>query len=182
MSDSLHQRAEALVDLYFRQVDAARLEAMRAQAAQAAAASALATKLGLDAGAAAALVAVGLSYEALAAYAIIPLLHVAWSDTSLAPAEREAVLGHARELGVTDESAAGQALAGWLTREPQPQLFEAWKAAHQTLAPELRRDLDRSVLAGARAVARATGGLGPLGAISATERAALGEIEALLGA
>ncbi len=180
MSDSLHQRAEVLVELYFRQVDAARLEAMRAHAAQAAATETLSAKLGLGAEAAAALVAVGLTYEAIAAYALIPLLHVAWSDTSLAPAERDAVVAHANQLGVTPDSAAGHALAGWLSRAPQPALFEAWKSAHAALAPEVRQDLDRAVLAGARAVARATGGLGPIGAISTSERAALREIEALI--
>jgi hypothetical protein len=181
VSDSLHERAEVLVELYFRQVDAERIAAMRAGAAKSAASASLQAKLGLDAASSDALVAIGLSFEAMAAYALIPLLHVAWSDTSLSPVECDAVRAQASALGILADSAGGVALEAWLTREPQPALFEAWKLAHRSMAPELRRDLDGKVLAGARAVARAAGGLGPFGAISGAERTALAELESLLG-
>lgn len=120
--------------------------------------------------------------EAIAAIAILPLAVVAWADHSVQPEEREAILKAARESGVEPQDGRYPVLEYWLTERPGPELLEAWKhyirALCRQLSPPEIDELKHDLLDRARDVAQAAGGiLGIVGKISASERAALRELE-----
>lgn len=127
---------------------------------------------------------IGVSYDTLAAFNLVPLLAVAWGDNVMDQDERDAILLEAIAMGLKSSSNAYKLLESWLTRAPNPELVEAWKAFQGQLAPQLedkaRAELKSSILANAERVARASGGFLGIGAVSNEERSAIQELERLL--
>lgn len=186
MTDHLHARGKALEDIFFAERDRKLIEAMREKAALDQTALDLAQVTGVaDSGVLHVVAALGVSPETLAAFSLVPLLHVAWSDTLLDTGERDAILVEAVNGGVFRGSAAYALLEGWLTRAPEPELYAAWKAYHAALAPKLseaeRAAFKASLMERARRIARASGGLFGLGSVSADETEAIRKLEELLG-
>jgi hypothetical protein len=112
------------------------------------------------------------------------LLFVAWGDELLDTAEREAILVEAAAMGILPGSPAAALLDGWLQRAPQAGLVDAWKAFHVALAatvsPADRAAFAAATLSRAERIARASGGLLGIGAVSSGERAALTELRGIL--
>lgn len=186
MSDPLHERGKALEDLFFAELDRKRIEALRQQAAVDKAAVDLGAVTGIQSAPVLTTVAgLGVTPESLAAFALVPLLFVAWSDDVLDTTERDAILVEAVASGVFRGSPAYDLLEGWLTRAPAPALFDAWKAYHTELSarltPEDRGHLKAELSDKAKRVARASGGFFGLGSVSADEAEALRKLELLLG-
>jgi hypothetical protein len=127
------------------------------------------------------LVGLGLDADSMAALGLVPLLQVAWADGKVQQRERDALLEAAKQSGVAPGSTAHELLVGWLVREPDPQLFQAWKdyvrALRGSVSEDSMRALQKEVLARAKAVARAAGGILGVGSIWGTEKGVLHELE-----
>jgi hypothetical protein len=128
------------------------------------------------------LVGLGLDAGGLAALSLVPLLKVAWADGKVQPREREALLEAAGKAGVAPKSPAHDLLVGWLDREPEGRLFQAWKDYVRALRGAVSDDsvlaLRTEVLARAKAVARAAGGILGVGSTLGSEQDVLDELEA----
>ena len=109
------------------------------------------------------LLAVNAKGEMLLAFRLYPLVEIAWVDGSIDKREAKAVVEAATKLGVPPKSAALAAIEAWLQRGPTEDGRLAW----YMYANELRKvltpaELDKfreELLAGAKAVASASGGL-----------------------
>lgn len=129
------------------------------------------------------LLALEVSAETIAAFALVPLVAVAWADGELDPKEREAVLAATRDVtGCAPDSEVYRLVEGWLTREPERALTDAWQAYTAAMVADLgseaRERLKAQVLGRARRVAEAAGGFMSLGSkISKSEEAVLADIE-----
>lgn len=185
MAKTLHDRGDALEKAFFAKMDEKLLEELRQKKAAEETRAALQEVSGIsDDAALDALMGLGITPDTLSAMAIVPLLHVAWGDNSLDDAERAAVQTAMADRGVDKDGPAGKLLSGWLTSEPQPALFTAWKAYVQ----ELRSHLDEAamnvmrtrVLEDCEVVARASGGLFGIAAVSGSEKTAIAEVKAAL--
>lgn len=184
-TDALHARGRTLEELFFAERERSELEALRAQRAKEVAAAGLAAATGIDnESVLASLVDNGVTTETLVAFSIVPLLHVAWADRRLEPAERDALLTEALASGITRDSGAYSLLEGWLGRDPDVTLFPAWKEYNDAMASHLSDTdhavLKTSVLEKARRIARASGGFLGLGSVSRAESEAIAELERLL--
>lgn len=184
-NDALHARGKTLEDLFFEERDRELLRKLREKAEAEQAVADLAGLTGVQNTAVLSrIVAIGVQPHTLAAFSLVPLLYVAWADRVLDAKEREAILVEARALGLTEDSGAFKLLEGWLSREPQDELFEAWKAFHGVLEPHLsasdKAEIKADLVEKARRIARASGGLLGVGAVSGAERTAIERLESLL--
>lgn len=124
----------------------------------------------------------GVHSEALAAFSLTPLIAVAWADRQMDERERQAVIKAAEQGGVRPGTSAHDLLESWLEHRPGPELLDAWCKFVQVPRPgvsaEDRARLKQDILARARSVAEATGGLlGVIGQVSRAEREVLERIE-----
>ena len=163
MSDILKDRERAFEADYFRKQDEKLLAKMREQAALQDVAQALADKLRVDDKELVdRIVALGIHRENGPAMLLMPLIQVAWADGGVSDAEREVVLGVARERGVEPGSPAYRQLEDWLRKRPSDELFgaalEVWKAAASVLPGSEREERIRYVVGACRRVAEASGG------------------------
>jgi uncharacterized tellurite resistance protein B-like protein len=129
------------------------------------------------------LVALHVDRDTLAAFALYPLVEVAWADGRVDEAERQAFLQAAAEHGVAADSPAHAALREFLKETPREDARKAWFAwareLRDRLGAEERRELRDGLLKLARSVAEASGGILGLGRrISAAEQQILDKIEA----
>jgi hypothetical protein len=162
---------------YFRRLEAERAEARRCADERAGEVAALAAALGLaDASRAEALTAFGIRADNAAAFAVLPLVEVAWADGRVDPDERWRVLEAATRHGVELGRPAHALLESWLERRPADALFRAWhRHAAEDGAPGAAQS--RALVESAASVASAAGGLLGFGPISRSERSALAGIE-----
>ena len=130
------------------------------------------------------LVDAGVNSETLVAFALVPLIAVAWADGSVKPAERDAVLRAARESGIREGSGAYETLERMLLERPSAELLPAWIEYVTALGAGLtvaeRNALSAEINGRAREVAEAAGGFLGVGRISAKEEQVLVEIAAAL--
>ncbi|MGC6493738.1 MAG: hypothetical protein ACON5B_12965 [Myxococcota bacterium] len=186
MSDMLHERGKALEDLFFAHKDAERVAALQARAARDAQVHELTDVTGIhDADVLGHLVSLGVTADTLAALALVPVLHVAWSDRVLDANERNTLLLEAAEAGVVRGSVAHTLLESWLGTAYNADLFSAWADYWTALRPHMGADKAANMASGmiavAERVARASGGFAGINAVSAAERSALAEIRSVLG-
>jgi hypothetical protein len=113
---------------------------------------------------------------------LVPLLEVAWADGHISKDESELILKEASKTGIEDGTEAYKLLSSWLATKPENQLFTSWNVYVEGLCNELSAnqivDLKNDVLARARAVAEASGGILGIGKVSKSEKAALEKLEA----
>jgi hypothetical protein len=132
------------------------------------------------------LVALGIRPETVASLSLVPLIEVAWADGQLDTEEKKAILLAATEAGFARESIDYELLKQWITHKPTARLLEAWThycaGLCEALTQKERISLKEEILAHARDVAKASGGLLGLGIgsmISAAENAVLKKLEAV---
>ena len=119
--------------------------------------------------------------ETAVALQLAPLVAVAWANGAVEPAERDAVLRAADELGLPKDSTAWMTLRSWLDRKPGPELLTAWKSFIHAMLPKAelvtRDQLRDEVLLLSEQVADAAGGfLGLAFRTSSQEQAVLDDI------
>ena len=119
--------------------------------------------------------------DTLAAFALYPLVEVAWADGKVDEAERKAFLQAAAEYGIPADSPGHETLRAFLKECPREEARKAWFAWAEQLNARLsipeRRKVRNELLTRARQVAEASGGILGLGRrISASEQKVLDRI------
>lgn len=130
------------------------------------------------------LLAMNVSHQTLAAFALFPLVEVAWADGSLDERERAALLAAAERDGLLPNTPGRLALEEWLQHPPGEPGRAAWRAYVKELKSKLNvnefEKVRNELLRRARAVAEASGGILGIGKVSAREEQVLAELEAAL--
>lgn len=185
MEGALGDRGRALEEAFFAQKNRDLLGKLAEALAEEETKDALSSTTGIQDGAVIdELFEAGISADTLAAFSLVPLVVVAWADGSVAAKERDAILEAASREGIQTESAAGKLLDNWLATCPPDDLLVAWKdyvaAAQANLSAQARERMAGDVLARARTVAAAAGGILGLGSISHREEQVLQDLEQTL--
>ncbi|WP_153556410.1 tellurite resistance TerB family protein [Roseimaritima sediminicola] len=178
MSDPFHTAQQHLNDRFFAEIDKQLLSDLHDDLEYADEARALSEATGIvDTGLLAELTQQDVSPETLAAFRMVPLLHVAWSDGELQPGERDVLLDVAARRNMAQGSAALRVLEQWMERPPQPELMTLWldyleeicKALSSTAISVLRSE----IVGQAEMIADAAGGFLGIRSTSKAERDAL---------
>jgi hypothetical protein len=176
------KRRQTLEDMFFYEQDRriieqrAKLQQMRLTRASLAKVSGIQDEALLDK-----LMELEIRPETLATLIGVPLIEVAWADGAMDDKERKKLFDYAEKAGLRQKGLDPKIMSAWLKTKPDPALLKAWKHYIQTLCKELgaheRKALKDEVMADARAIAEAAGGILGLGKISAEEKAMLKTIE-----
>ena len=183
MNDPLHERGQALENVFFRQRDQELLKALKAKLETGDPVAELRAASGIeDAEVLQSLVDSGVNGVTLSAVGLIPLVTVAWADREMEQRESKAILDAASHNGIDADSPAYELLQQWLGERPEAELFEIWKDYVAALKPTLSltafSQLRDKVAGRSRQVAESAGGLLGIGTISDVERKVLEQIEA----
>jgi len=113
------------------------------------------------------LMAMHLAKDTFAAFALYPLVEVAWADGAVDEKERKAFLVAVAEHGLAPGSPAHAALEEFLKTKPTDDTRKAWYAWSTELNHKLdaaeRKKVREGLIQRARAVAEASGGILGLG-------------------
>jgi hypothetical protein len=124
----------------------------------------------------------GVQPQIMMVLTLVPLLEVAWADGNISKEERELILKEASKTGIEDGTEAYTMLSRWLEKKPGKRLFTSWNVYVEGLCDELTAkqtvDLKNDVLARAKAVAEASGGIFGIGKVSKSEKLVLEKLEA----
>jgi len=182
MSDPIHERGQALEELFFHKKNEELLNNLKAEMAAEEKRKALTECTGInDADLLNRLLAANIDATTIACFALVPLVVVAWADGDVAEAERAAILSASESSGLSRETGSLQLLENWLQSEPGEELLSTWKdyvaALKTTLTNEDYAHLKTKVLTRAKQVAETAGGFLGLGnKVSTEERAVLDEL------
>lgn len=183
MADSLHERGQAVENLFFAERDQKLLEKLKTELAAEETRAALASATGIrDQAVLDSLIEQKISLESMTVVSLVPLVAIAWADGSVHESEHEAIMGAAESAGVQKGSAAAELLDSWLSEKPGEDLLASWKAyvvaLKSTLDPEAAGQLKSRVMERAEKVAAAAGGFLGLGnKISDAEQKVLEDLE-----
>ena len=185
MAENSPKKWFKLEESFFNGVDQKLLEKLRTQVATEEQATAIQRLTGItDMKVCQAIAALNISVESLAALRLAPLVAVAWADDRVEDNERFQVVQAAEKAGLVRGEASYELLQGWLAQRPSHELFDTWveyaKSLAQSLDGEARQNLQRTIVAQARTVAEASGGLLRFGSVSPTEKKIIERIEAAL--
>jgi uncharacterized tellurite resistance protein B-like protein len=181
--DAFEERRKSLEEEFFAKREKTLVEKMRRTLEQEQPREMLRKLTGIqDEGVIETLVALHVDSDTLAAFALYPLVEVAWADGRVDDAEREAFLKAAAEHGLAPDSPGHKALREFLKETPREEARKAWftwaTALRERLGVDERRKVRDGLVARARAVAEASGGILGLGRrISAAEAVILTRIE-----
>jgi hypothetical protein len=131
------------------------------------------------------LVALDIRPETLATRIGIPLIEVAWADGRMDAKERKKLFDYAEKAGLRKKGLDPKIMSAWLKNRPDPALLEAWTQYMRTLCKQLsdaeRDSLREELMADARSIATAAGGILGCATISAEEKAMLEKLESAFG-
>lgn len=183
MDDSLQKRGQALEDVFFHERDQQLLAALKKDLQEKSAADSLAEACGFrDEVSQKELAALGISSESLLAVCMIPLVHVAWADGVIQPAEREAIMRAAADSHLASQPAALKLLESWLVSRPPHSMFDSWRhyiaAMKNSVDSAAFSQTHRAIVMHSEEVAKAAGGFLGMASISETERKALQDLNA----
>jgi tellurite resistance protein len=126
------------------------------------------------------LIELGVQPEIMTTLSLVPFIEVAWADGEVQKEEREAILRFVKTAGFI-KGASHDVLEQWLSRHPDPNLFDAWKNYMQGLCEQMtskeRSDLQQDIISHAKIVAEASGGFLGVGKISSKEKEVLEKLE-----
>jgi len=182
MSDSLHDRGQAIEDVFFAARDQDLVQKLKQEMAASEAREAMTIASGIsDAAVLDNLIACGIAPESMASVALIPLVAVAWADNKMEDNEKAAILKAANHAGVVEGSASYQSISAWLDNRPDASLTDAWKnymgALNESLDPVAFNQLKALVMRRAEDVAESAGGFLGLGnKVSDAERKVLDDL------
>jgi len=186
MSDDLRHKRGNEED-YFHKQDLELLERMRKARAAEQAHKDLGERSGLrDPELLKDLEELGFSPDTLKLLPLVPVLHVAWAEGSVSPEERKLIVDLARRRDIAEGSAADRQLKEWLAHKPPQNVFMRGGRIIMAMiaagSPEIRDLSPDDLMKYCESIAAASGGILGLGKVSAEERAALAQIQALLKA
>lgn len=174
-------------ELYFRERDAEKREALRKKMAKEGAEVEERRKIAASTGADTAVVdrikALGFSGDSARIFDLMPLVAVAWADGKIQRAERAKILGLLEARGIEVDSEAFSTMESMLESQPDETFMrETMLALRDVLGTQPGKA--KSIVELCIAVAAASGGLLGLGIggnVSDKERQRIGEITASLG-
>lgn len=183
--DAIHRRGQALEDEYFQRVDQELLAKLRESEERVARMDELAKATGVhDEEVIGHLIDAGIDASNVAALTLTPIVFVAWASGTVSPEERQGVISAALRRGVNSNPLAFRLLEQWLQTRPRRELWQLWKeyasALHDALPPATSDKLRERLLAQAKDVAMASGGVLGVGKICTAEERVLEEIETIL--
>lgn len=111
---------------------------------------------------------------------LLPAIEVAWADGVVQDREREVVFELAKECGLDQDAAAMARVHAWLDTPPNKQESREALVRLRELGRQRGRAALVEIFEGARAVARADGGVLGLGSVNADERRAIEWLETVL--
>jgi hypothetical protein len=187
MSDPLDDRSRALEAAFFPSHASDYREALRLREQELAAVGALREASGIaEEPILRRLAALGIRAETLAALTMIPIVEVAWADGEMDERERDAILVGAESVGIEPGSPSHGLLRIWTEDEPAPDLLVAWRefigALHAELEDGERERLRQKLVARARTVAEAAGGILGVDPVSPEEAKVLERLDRALRA
>lgn len=182
------KKRRASEDEYFARRDQELIETRRRKEADAAELQLLAKALGLsDEDLVSKLRTAGFGPSHVALVPVLPALEIAWSDGAVGKAEGELLKEQLRRYsdGQQPSPEAIAKLDEFLMTRPSDNLFDqarrAAQAAVARASADKRREITDRMMADAKAVAEAGGGLFGLGTVSTPEHRALEALAAALG-
>jgi hypothetical protein len=180
---SIERAARTLEGAFFLKEDSILIKRLKVMKKMAETKEALAEVSGISNDAILArLVELDVKPEIVAALAAVPLIEVAWADGTISREEREAVLAHANNQGISPGSIEYELLERWLAHRPEPKLLKAWQTYVQGLCEKLsdseRALLKEELLHSTQTTAQAAGGFLGVGRISTAEQKVLDMLEA----
>ena len=181
--DAFEERRKSLEEVFFAKREKTLVEKLRRTLEQEQPREMLRKLTGIrDEGVIDTLVSLHVNRDTLAAFALYPLVEIAWADGRVDDAEREAFLKAAAEHGLAPDSPGHEALREFLKETPREEARRAWfawaTALRNQLGADERRKLREGLVQRARAVAEASGGILGLGRrISAAELVILQKID-----
>jgi hypothetical protein len=175
MSDALHKRQKALEEEFFAKKNQQLRDKLKATFDQEMTREKLKAATGItDPVVLERLIALQVRGETIAAFWLYPLVEVAWADGKLDGRERDAILEAAVAGGIERDSPGYEALVSAMADGPTVARRKVWFAYAKDLAARLDADERRRVrddlVARARRVAEASGGLFGVGKVSAAEQ------------
>jgi len=181
----LSKRGRTAEDEYFARRDRELIETERRKAADAAELRRLGEALGLsDEELLVKLHAAGFGPSQVAVVRVLPALEIAWSDGAVGNAEGELLKQLLRRHSDQQQPSA-EAIAMLddflLTRPPDEVFDQARRAAQFAVSTDKGGQLATRLIAEARAIAEAGGGILGLGTVSTPERRAIDALAAALG-
>lgn len=181
--DILSERKQALEEAFFKKAEQDQVARYREKLGKQKSIDELREVSGMDNDEVLArLVDAGVTGETMAAIALVPLVHVAWSDGELDAKERSAILKAAEHKGIAPGDPARALLETWLETNPGGELFETWSSYIAGLDEHLDgpqiAELRDQIVEFAREVAKSAGGFLGFGSVSDSETRALDEIQA----
>ncbi len=182
-NDPIHERGQAMEDLFFKNVDDQLLAKMRSELQTKQAKEALAHATGIqDDSLLNALLQLKISPETVVAISYIPLITVAWSDGVLDSNEQAAIERAMADEGVAKDSASFQLVQHWLRKKPPVDLIAAWKSFVQTLKQRMDHaafgQMRTHILDRSTRVAKSAGGFLGLGSkVSDNEQRVLDDLQ-----
>jgi hypothetical protein len=190
MSDTKHDgkqilgdRVRSLEDEFFRREDERLMERLRELKEKETSREALGRASGItNQGILDKLLDLSIRPETVGALAVIPLVEVAWADGTLDGREKQAILDRVEASGIARGSTGYDLLLSCLEHKPEPRLLTSWRHMVEGLCEHMTADEVAALRAGlverARAIAKASGGLLGVGAISAAESEMIRQLEA----
>jgi len=182
-SDVFEKRRQALEDEFFKKREQGLIEKLRKTLETEHPRDTLKQLTGIqDESVIDTLVALNVNRDTLAAFGLYPLVEVAWADGAVDDRERAAFLEAAAEHGLHAGTPGHEALRQFLKETPREDARKAWFAwaaeLNERLGAEERKKVREALLARARKVAEATGGILGLGSrVSPAEQRVLDRIE-----
>lgn len=183
MDQNSPQKWFNLEEQFYKSLDNQLLEKLRSQAEIEQTAESIMKLTGItNQEVAAKIASLNISSQTLAAFCLVPLVAVAWASDDVDADERYVIDQAAKAAGLDQHCL--DLLAGWLNKRPGSELFNTWceysKALVAAMDESHRVSLREHVVGQATAVAKASGGVLGIGAISASEKATIEKIKAAL--
>ena len=130
------------------------------------------------------LAALNVHGETMTAFKLLPLVELAWADGKVTKDEAAAVLAAAVKVGVAPDSQGYARMKDWLDRGPAEDGRLAWKMyaeqLRKTLSPAELKTFHDDLLANAKKVAEASGGIFGFSKVSPSEQKVLDAINKAL--
>ena len=181
MRGGLEERGRALEGAFFGKEDARAIAALRARAAE--------ERLGRLTGIADPAILhwlheQGVALETLVAFALAPMVAIAWADGDASTLERQQIHAELRSFGIQPGSPNAELLERWLEAPPDPALMDAWHAYAEALVwsldPDMLANLADEIVRRCQHVAEIDGGVLRIGRhVSPAERKVLARVEAV---
>lgn len=160
-NDALQERGKELEEAFFRQMNQKLTDKLQAENKKKLDREAITALTGITSDELLEkLLTLNLGASTVAAFALLPVIEVAWADGTVDDREAKAVLEAAKQIGLA--GTAMEIVETWLKERPAKAVFETWQkyiaAINERLSAEEKALMKNELVGRARTVASASGG------------------------